>query len=169
MIVRKRLAACLGPRASTYKIANSDSSLINVRTSPRIPESASFGLVDRSKRMQRFICLWRTLIAPTPREASTLRIPTACLVRSLVVRMLCSIVPWRCCLPRIRVPAGTVFSCRNANAENRNSAYLCTHWHIRFTYMPSFEAPWTQRSELGRKIPVDFEADAHFDECWSCP
>jgi hypothetical protein len=76
----------------------------------------------------------------------------------------------RCCLSPVRVPAIWYSFCRNANAEKTAiHCYLCTHWHIRFTRMPSFEAPWMQRSELGRKIPVDLEADAHFDECRSCP
>jgi hypothetical protein len=71
--------------------------------------------------------------------------------------------------PRTR-PGDMVSFCRNANAEKTAiHCYLCTHWHIRFTHMPSFEAPWMQRSELGRKIPVDLEADADFDECRSCP
>ncbi len=60
---------------------------------------------------------------------------------------------------------------KRERGEKRNS--ICPvrpFWQYDSLICRSFGAPWMQRSELGRKIPIDpLEADAHFDECRSCP
>jgi hypothetical protein len=89
--------------------------------------------VDRSKRRQRFICSWTTLIAPTPRKRQNPedinRLPFL-----ITRRQDNGLAPFNSArgvaiFPRIRGPAGTVSSCRNANAgKNAIQSSLCAHW-----------------------------------------
>ena len=76
---------------------------------------ASFGLADRSKRRQRFICSWTTLIAPTPRKRQNPedinRLPFL-----ITRRQDNGLAPFNSAaallFSRIRGPAGAVSSCR---------------------------------------------------------
>ena len=129
--------------------------------------------MDRSKRRQRFICSWTTLIAPTPRKRQNPedinRLPFL-----ITRRQDNGLAPFNSAAallfsPHTRPGRYGFLLPKRERGEKRNSIFPVRPLAMQFTHMPSFGAPWMQRSELGRKIPVDLEADAHFDECRSCP
>jgi len=96
----------------------------------------------------------------------TLRISTACLVWSLVVRPTVAAL---LSSPHTR-PGRYDFLLPKRGCGKTAIQLTCAPIGIYDSLICQVSGHfWMQRSELGRKIPVDLEADAHFDECRSCP
>jgi hypothetical protein len=135
--------------------------------------SASFGLADRSKRWQTVCLLVDDFDRADAEETSEiLRILTACLL--ITRRQDNGLAAFNSAAtllssPHTRPGKYGFLLPKRERGEKRDSIFPVRPLAIRFTHMPSFGPPWLQRSELGRKIPVDLEADAHFDEYRSCP
>jgi len=134
--------------------------------------SASFGPPRRSKRRQRCTCSWTTLTALTPRKRRNpedlRRVPFLMHLPS-GQRYGCN-WPVQWCRAVAIFPARASRQVRFPLAETRTRGKtLPVRPFGTYDSLICQRAPWMYLSELGWEIPVDFKADAHFDESRSCP
>src|SRR5262249_20996336 len=143
-----------------------------VRQRPASENLHRSGHPPRSKRRQRCTCSWTTLTALTPRKRRNpedlRRVPFLIHLPS-GQRYGCN-WPVQWCRAVAIFPARASRQVRFPLAETRTRGKtLPVRPFGTYDSLICQRPPWMYLSELGWEIPVDFKADAHFDESRSCP